>query len=265
MRLKQLVSVVGAGVWLLAVCAPEAGATAFIYNDFSSTAGLTINANAAQAGTALRVVPALQNQVGTAFFTSAVDVSAFSTAFSFKITAPFNDGADGFTFAVQRNGANAVGGLGGSLGYGGLGSSAAVEFDTWNNGFPYDSSGNHVGIDTGGSVISNVTANVAPSFENGQVWYAWVDYNGSQLDLFLSTTGVKPVGATLSYVIDLPTVIGGSSAWVGFTAGTGFAGENVDILSWSFKDAPEIPEPGTLGLLGGALLGLSIWRRRVRT
>lgn len=240
----------------------QAGATVFTYADFSSTAGLTLNVNAAQAGNELRVVPSLQVQVGSVFYTAPVDVTSFSTSFTFRITSPLNGGADGLAFIVQGAGANAIGAGGGGLGYEGLTNGVAVEFDTWNNGLPYDPSDNHVGIDTGGSVVSNVTANIAPSFENGAIWYAWVNYNGSQLDLFLNTSATKPGAATLSYLVDIPAMTGGANAWVGFSGGTGFAAEDTDVLSWTFADHASVPEPATLGLMGLGLLAVSVLRKR---
>jgi len=43
----------------------------FNYGDFSSTAGLHLNGNAAVVGTALRLAPAINSQRGSAFLTDA--------------------------------------------------------------------------------------------------------------------------------------------------------------------------------------------------
>ena len=75
---------------------------------------------------------------------------SFSTVFSFEILSRggLAGGADGLTFTVQTN-ANNVGGIGGGLGYQGIGNSVAVEFDTYDNG-EFGGS-NHVGIDVNGT------------------------------------------------------------------------------------------------------------------
>ena len=69
------------------------------------------------------------------FFTSPVNVTRFANQFSFQL---INPNADGFTFAIQGTGANALGQAGGWLGYGpstagGIAKSVAVKFDLYNN------------------------------------------------------------------------------------------------------------------------------------
>ena len=61
---------------------------------------------------------------------------------------------------MQTN-SNTAGGSGGGIGYDGIPNSVAVEYSTYNNSFPLDSDGNHIGIDLGGSVQSVATAPVA--------------------------------------------------------------------------------------------------------
>jgi hypothetical protein len=46
------------------------------------------------------------------------------------------------------------------MGYAGIPTSVAAEFDTFNNGSPTDSDGNHVGIDLNGSVVSVARASI---------------------------------------------------------------------------------------------------------
>jgi len=63
-----------------------AEAVDFAYSDFSSTAGLQLNGNAAQAGTALRLVPATFGQAGSAFLTTPVNPNAtFESQFQFLL------------------------------------------------------------------------------------------------------------------------------------------------------------------------------------
>lgn len=78
-----------AGGFLLAT---QAGAAIVVdYPNFSSVAGLTLNGNAAQVGSVLRVTPAINGQSGSAFSTSTVSLASgasFSTHFQFRFTSP---------------------------------------------------------------------------------------------------------------------------------------------------------------------------------
>jgi hypothetical protein len=271
---------------ILAAAATRADATTITFSDFSSTAGLTLNGSAASTitgdGAVMRLVPANFSQSGSVFSSASINASNFSTAFTFRLTDPGgfccdesgDIGADGFVFVVQ-NVSSSIGGGGGGLGYQGIGASAGVEFDTWNNGNDgstiNDSDSNHLGIDTNGSVFSLAQIPVAPNFDNGALWTAWIDYDGTNLEVRTNTTGVRPVAPNLSLALNIPALLGGSTAFVGFSAGTGADFANHDILSWTYSDefkpggvdpGASVPEPGTLFLL--ATGGMALVRRRAR-
>lgn len=214
-------------------------------NDFSTTTALTLNGNAAVVGTDLRLAPAQTGQAGSAFTTLVESIATFNTTFQFRITNPggihdgTDTGADGITFTIQGIGDTALGGGGGWLGYSGIGASVAVEFDTWNNGVGLnDPDSNHLGIDTNGG-FGGATLAVTPRFDDGNLWYAWIDYDGTTLEVRVNQTGVRPAAPDLSRVIDIPTTIGATTAHVGFTGATGAAFGNHDIISWTFNHNPD--------------------------
>ena len=160
----------------------------FVFRDFSDLSAFTLKgvtrdiaADKAR-GKALRLTNNL-DQSGSALLSQLVSIdndASFSTYIQFRITNPMGisdgvQGADGIVFVVQTQADN-VGGYGGGIGFKGIQNSVGVEFDTWHNG--QDSDGNHVGIDINGSTTSVVAQPIESPMNNGELWHAWVDYNG---------------------------------------------------------------------------------------
>jgi Domain of unknown function (DUF4347)/Legume lectin domain/PA14 domain/Calx-beta domain len=223
----------------------------FNFANFADTSPLTLNGNAVRSGTALRLTQPTLDQVGTAFYSTPIDVTAntsFQTQFQFNLSGG-TGGADGFTFLLQNDadGARAIAAGGGNVGYSGpnsIGQSLAIEFDTYQN--EWDPNNNHIAILRDGTITTALaTANPTIDLNSGSLVNAWVDYNGAtnRLEVFLSSSATKPTTSLLSQTIDLSTVVG-SRAYVGFTGATGGLANAQDINSWQFSSV----ESGTPGV-----------------
>lgn len=217
-------------------------------------------------------------QIGSAYSTSPVGIETFNAKFSFQYSDSFyaHGSADGIVFVIKNPDSATAGGDGGGLGYGaistdngiytGIPNSVGIEFDNWYNSEVNDPSGNHIGINVNGSVVSVATFDISPGFNGTGPWYAWVDYDGSDLSVSVSQTDSKPDSAMLSYTIgNIKSVIDSPSAMVGFTGSTGWATQTQQVLSFDYNDPPlsfPVPEPGTVALLGvGGVLVMG-WSRK---
>lgn len=250
----------------------------FVYSDFSNVSGLQLNGAATQVGDVLRLSSATPWNGGGTFSNSQVDLgggNSFSSYFQFRMTNPGGRmdqdgwGADGLVFVVQTV-SNNVGAAGGWIGYSGIEPSLGVEFDTYYNPQFHDPDGNHVGIDLDGNIVSAATASEPTRFNNGEIWNAWVDYDGvsRSLEVRWSMDLARPAASQLTATIDLPAILGQDTAFVGFTSATGDGFENHDLLRWEYRGsyAPigAVPEPAGLRMLGLGIIGFGIRQRPAR-
>ncbi len=220
-------------------------------SDFTQDSSLNLNGSAFIDNGLLNLTPNQEWQRGSAFHQQAIDISgdrSFSTEFSFRLSGEENKGGDGFTFALVEN-PTALGNNAGNLGYQGIqGQSLAIEFDTWDNiiggvdvGDNFDD--NHLAMVQNGDLANPLARTSAPwDLNGGELLHAWIDYNGinDQLAVYLSDDLLKPQLATLSYNVDLDSLLG-SQAYVGFTGATGKATNQHEIHQWQF-DIIEPPE-----------------------
>jgi Legume lectin domain len=254
------------------------------FPNFTSTAGLTLNGSAVSAGSVLRLTPAQTGQAGSAWFNTLQPVTGtFSTSFTFQLSGAntFLCGgttpcpADGFAFVIQNSvaGTGALGPDGCGMGFGinstcsggppgGITNSLAVEFDTYNNGGVDGNSGNHVAIQSCPGMAANTTdltahctlannASLPITLADGAQHSATVAYtaptSGSgpgTLDVILDGHDLFPGGVSFD-----PTTLGltSNTAYVGFTAATGGADDNQDILNWTLSlntQSIPLPAPG---------------------
>jgi len=265
----------------------------FSYPDFSNMTGLTVNANAAQAGTVLRLTPSANNQVGSCFYNLPTQVAAgFTCTFTFQIDLPTGGGADGMAFVVHNaaQGLSAIGDSGSGLGYAlnsnqSIENSLVVEFDTWNSGLG-DPSDNHVSIHTCSTSANRYPedfsigmSSVSSTMSDGNVHTAIVAYDGLVLEVFVDDLVTPLISAPWDFTTGGTYVSGnsvgglnlmaGGTAYVGFSAATGGAAETHDVLSWDWSggDGPvgtNYCSPANINSSGLSAI-MSGWGRKVVT
>jgi hypothetical protein len=219
-----------------------------------ATTALTVNGSAkietGAQDSVLWLTPADSNQAGSAFTTNAVAFGPrylFATFFQFQMTNSGGSGAaDGIVFVLQTDGATALGGTGGNEGYGGITPSVGVEFDTYYNA-GIDINDNHVAILTDGQLndadsqtpygVTNCQppTGVFGCMANGDVWSVWIDYDGASIHVALADNSTTRPADLISYPIDIRSVLGQDSAFVGFTAATAGGWDNHLIAHWQFR------------------------------
>ncbi len=198
---------------------------------FSSTAGLTLNGSAvADDDTRLQLTDGQLWQAGSVFWDAPINITTFTTNFEFQLS---NAEGNGITFTIQNMGANALGGDSAGLGYQGIQQSVAVKFNFYN----YENEGSDsTGFYTDGEPPVNPTIDISPSgieLGSGDGIQAQLTYDGTTLTLNLSDP-VTGDTFTTSQAINIPQIVGGNMAYVGFTGGTGGLTASQKILTWTY-------------------------------
>ena len=217
---------------------------------------LQINGSSTLDGSLLLLTTDAKTQAGSAFVKTPQNVLAFTTDFTFQVVNP---AADGFTFTIQNQDASAVGGIGGGLGYYHIAKSVAIKFDLFNN---LGEGSNSTGLYTDGSLPAIPALDLTPSgikLHSQDLMKAHITYDGVNLTMTLTDTATLRTWSH-AWTINIPSTVGGSTAYIGFTAATGSETSTEIIASWTYlpgTPAPNYPagfEPTGLSLTGSAVL-----------
>jgi fibronectin type 3 domain-containing protein len=224
---------------------------------------LTYNGSSAILGSRLELTNGGQDEAASTWSTSRQDISKFNTQFTFQLS---NAKADGFTFAIEGVSATALGQSGGGLGYGsalsgqsgGIPNSMAIKFDLYNNqgeGF------NSTGLYLNGAAPTNIGSidigYTGLDLHSGDVLSVTMTYDGTTLVVNLADATTNKNG-TFTYTVDIPSLVGGTTAFVGFTGGTGGLTATQDILTWTYTPTSVQPPAAPSGLAASAVSGTQI-------
>ena len=206
---------------------------------FAGTQGTTMifNGNTDLDDSRLQLTDGESGEASSAWYYQQVNVQAFNTEFSFQLSNPV---ADGMTFAIQGENLAALGADGGGLGYQGIPSSVAVKFDLFSNsGEGPDSTGLYIN----GAIPTLPAIDMSSSpinLHSGDTMDVKLNYNGSILSMTI--TDLVTAGTfTTSWNVNIPSIVGGNTAWVGFTGGTGGSSSSQKVLTWTYAVGSNTP------------------------
>jgi hypothetical protein len=212
--------------------------------DINLGSSLQVNGSASVVGGAATLTNNF-GQGGSIFATTKQCVTNYHTIFDFQQTpVDGSPSADGVTFTVQNDsrGATALGAIGGALGYlFAISNSVASGLDYGFNNFGEGL--NSLDLLQNGNALLGPFLNPSPiDFRNTDVKHVDETYDSSTKVLSVTITDTT---THLSYShtytgIDIPTIVGGTTAYVGFTGATGAFAATQKILDWTFTSPPPI-------------------------
>lgn len=200
---------------------------------FSGATDVVLNGGAAITAGNLRLTDGGGGEARSAFFNFPVNIASFSTDFVLQLT---NANADGCAFVIQNTGPGALGSGANGFGCFGIPNRVAVKFKL------YDNVGE--GPDTTGLYDDN-TAVITPAIDlrstgidlhSGHPLEVRMNYDGQTLKVTLTDT-ITGITATQSYIVDIPGSVGSSTAYVGFSGGTGGLSAIQDVTTWTWGDS----------------------------
>jgi len=217
------------------------GVTSINFGSGFSAGGIVMNGSAKLNGTRLRLTDGGGTEAATAWFNVQANIQTFTTDFSFQITPGSNPTADGMTFAIQGNSTSVLGPSGGGLGYGpdtptgtgGIANSVAVKFDLYSNA---GEGINSAGIYTNGASPTTPFVDLTGSgidLHSGHVFNVHMVYDGTNLTMTI-TDATTSAAFTHAFPINIPGTVGGNSAYVGFTGGTGGLTAIQEVITWTY-------------------------------
>ena len=177
------------------------------------------------------------NEASSAIYNAPVGYQNFTTQFTYTETGG-NPPADGIAFMLENDPrtTKAIGGLGGGLGYGGITPSFAVEFNV------YEGSSTAVGTNGAINVQHNAPNTGSVDLASGDPINVILSYNASTQTLTESLADqVASDSYSTSYTgINLSSILGSGTAYVGFTGATGGANSLQTVTNFSYYTLPPV-------------------------
>jgi hypothetical protein len=154
-------------------------------------------------------------------------------SWTYQVVNPPASPADGTAFVVQNDarGAAALGSAGGALGYGtgtlsAITNSVALEFNIYSpNGVGYS-------FDTNGAIGPYLSA-LPVSIASGDLIEVTLTYLNGEANLYLEDSNTMQTFST-SIAANVPELVGGNTAYVGFTGSDGGSSSQQQVSNFEF-------------------------------
>ena len=211
---------------------------------FANSAGsIILNGSTQLNDSRLQLTDGLVNEAGSAWFKTPVNIQSFTNNFTFQLSNPIGDG---ITFTIQNSSAGtaALGADGSSLGYAPIGNSIAVKFDI---ATPVGNGTDSTGLYEDGAVPTTPAIDLSGSGINllsDDEMAVQMVYNGTTLSMTITDMVTSAVWFG-SAAVNLPSIIGSNTAYVGFTGSTSGSTASQKILTWSFVSSATLSPVAT--------------------
>jgi fibronectin type 3 domain-containing protein len=227
---------------------------------FANQGGLlSLNGSSQIVGNRLQLTSNSTELRASAYFASPVAIERFSSQFLLQIAPANANAGDGMTFVIHGGPPTAIGTSGGGLGYGtrafddtpGIQNSLAIKFDIAPNSTEGFSS---TGLYLNGAAPTIPAIDLSPNrifLGSGRTILVTVTYDNATLTVQIQdpTTGAF---ASQSYSnVNIASIVGGPTAYIGFTAATGNGTAQQEILNWVYSPLIGQSTPRDLSSIAG--------------
>jgi hypothetical protein len=121
----------------------------------------------------------------------------------------------------------------------------AIKFDLYDNaGEGSDSTGIYTNGDSPTVPAIDLSSTGINLHSNDPI-HAHMVYDGSTITMTLTDTVTDATWSHYFYGVNLPSLVGGSTAYIGFTGGTGGLSATEDINGWTYLPSNMIASPVT--------------------
>jgi len=228
---------------LFAVSAAAAGlcssmaARADITNGFSGFASVNFagqssigNVGYSATGSTFTLTDNRGSEATSGFYVTPQNITSFDCTYTYVEPTATANVADGMTFVIQNSssGTTALGAGGGGLGYTGIGNSAALAFNIY--------SGYTVGAEvlSGGTDNNAYTSPTNINLRSGDPIQVTLEYFNNTLTANYVDLQTNASYGKIYTGVNIPSAVGSSAGYVGFTGGTGGQTATQQVSNFTF-------------------------------